>query len=154
MRTNQLIIALFQRFCWMDEGLQARLHDRGWPDVSRPQSMVMTNIVSGIVRPSDIARNLGVSRQAIHSTINQMVKLGIVQLETDPDDRRHMILSLTETGARMRQDAQRAMDTLTAQIADALGQDRFDALLAALESDWGDNIERAPAPAARKPAQG
>lgn len=37
--------------------------------------MVMTNIVSGIVRPSDIARNLGVSRQAIHSTINQMVKL-------------------------------------------------------------------------------
>lgn len=147
MRTNQLIIALFQRFCWMDEGLQARLHDRGWPDVSRPQSMVMTNIVSGIVRPSDIARNLGVSRQAIHSTINQMVKLGIVQLETDPDDRRHMILSLTETGARMRQDAQRAMDTLTAQIADALGQDRFDALLAALESDWGDNIERAPGPA-------
>jgi len=147
MRTNQLIIALFQRFCWMDEGLQARLHDRGWPDVSRPQSMVMTNIVSGIVRPSDIARNLGVSRQAIHSTINQMVKLGIVQLETDPDDRRHMILSLTETGARMRQDAQRAMDTLTAQIADALGQDRFDALLAALESDWGDNIERARGPA-------
>src|SRR3546814_19979704 len=57
MRTNQLIIALFQRFCWLDEGLQARLHDRGWPDISRPQSMVMTNIVSGIVRPSDIARS-------------------------------------------------------------------------------------------------
>src|SRR3546814_21180959 len=80
MRTNQLIIALFQRFCWLDEGLQARLHDRGWPDISRPQSMVMTNIVSGIVRPSDIARNLGVSRQAIHNTINQMVKLGLVEI--------------------------------------------------------------------------
>ncbi|WP_447763212.1 MarR family winged helix-turn-helix transcriptional regulator [Sphingopyxis panaciterrae] len=142
MRTNQLIIALFQRFCWLDEGLQARLHDRGWPDVNRPQSMVMTNIVSGIVRPSDIARNLGVSRQAIHSTIGQMVKLGIVQLEVDPADRRHMIVSLTETGARMRQDAQHAMDALTAQISDVLGQDRFDALLTALEADWGDNIER------------
>ncbi len=118
MRTNQLIIALFQRFCWLDEGLQARLHDRGWPDISRPQSMVMTNIVSGIVRPSDIARNLGVSRQAIHSTINQMVKLGMVELAPDPDDRRHMIVSLTETGARMRQDAQ---------------------------ADWGDNKERRPA---------
>lgn len=143
MRTNQLIIALFQRFCWLDEGLQARLHDQGWPDVNRPQSMVMTNIVSGIVRPSDIARNLGVSRQAIHSTINQMVGLGVVQLEVDPDDRRHMIVSLTETGARMRQDAQRAMDELTAQIAAKLGQDKFDTLFAALEADWGDNIERA-----------
>lgn len=146
MRTNQLIIALFQRFCWLDEGLQARLHDHGWPDVNRPQSMVMTNIVSGIVRPSDIARNLGVSRQAIHSTINQMVKLGIVRLDVDPGDRRHMIVSLTDLGARMRKDAQRSMDALTAQIAGRLGQDRFDALLAALEADWGDNIEPAPAP--------
>lgn len=107
--------------------------------------MVMTNIVSGVVRPSDIARNLGVSRQAIHSTINQMVGLGIVQLEVDPDDRRHMIVSLTDLGARMRKDAQRSMDALTAQIADRLGQDKFDALLAALEADWGDNIERARA---------
>jgi len=149
MRTNQLIIALFQRFCWLDEGLQARLHDHGWPDVNRPQSMVMTNIVSGIVRPSDIARNLGLSRQAIHSTINQMVKLGIVRLEVDPGDRRHMIVSLTDLGARMRQDAQRSMDALTAQIAAMLGQDKFDALLAALEADWGDNI----APASLAPGR-
>ena len=141
MRTNQLIIALFQRFCWLDEGLQARLRDRGWPGVSRPQSMVMTNIVSGIVRPSDIARNLGISRQAIHSTINQMVELGVVGLEPDPDDRRHMIVSLTEKGARMRQDAQRAMDALADQLAERLGHDRFDALLATLEVDWGDNVE-------------
>ena len=110
--------------------------------------MVMTNIVSGIVRPSDIARNLGVSRQAIHSTISQMVKLGIVRLEVDPGDRRHMIVSLTDLGARMRKDAQRSMDALTAQIAARLGQDKFDALLAALEADWGDNVEPA-APARR-----
>ena len=142
MRTNQLIIALFQRFCWLDEGLQARLHDRGWPDVSRAQSMVMTNIVTGVVRPSDIARNIGVSRQAIHSTINQMVEMGMVRLEPDPDDRRHSLVSLTETGQQMRQDAQMSMDRLGEQIAQRLGPERFDAMLAALEADWGDNIER------------
>lgn len=150
MRTNQLIIALFQRFCWLDEGLQARLHDRGWPDVNRSQSMVMTNIVSGVVRPSDIARSLGVSRQAIHSTINQMVKLGMVKLDADPKDRRNMIVSLTDVGARMRKDAQRAVDALTAQIAEAIGHEQFDALLAALEADWGDNLERRPATGRRK----
>ena len=101
--------------------------------------------------PMSIARNLGVSRQAIHSTINQMVKLGIVQLEVDPGDRRHMIVSLTDLGARMRRDAQRSMDALTAQIAAVLGQDKFDALLAALEADWGSNIESAP-PAPRRPS--
>lgn len=141
MQNNQLIIALFQRFCWMDEGLQARLHDRGWPNVSRSQSMVMTNIVSGIVRPSDIARNLGISRQAIHSTINQMEKLGILRFEVDTKDRRHVTLSLTEKGKLMRRDAQLAMDSLTSQIADVIGQDKFDALLASLEADWGENID-------------
>ncbi|HEY9092667.1 MarR family winged helix-turn-helix transcriptional regulator [Parasphingorhabdus sp.] len=140
MKKNQLIIALFQRFCWMDEGLQSRLHERGWPDVSRSQSMVMTNIVSGIVRPSDIARNIGISRQAIHSTINQMEKLGILQLKVDPKDRRHVILELTETGKQMRRDAQLAMDSLTTQISNILGQEKFDAMLDALDSDWGDNI--------------
>lgn len=142
MRTNQLIIALFQRFCWLDEGLQARLHDRGWPNVSRSQSMVMTNIVTGVVRPSDIARNLGISRQAIHSTINQMIELGIVKLDVDPHDRRHMVASLTERGCKMRHDAQLAMDSLGEQISEVLGHQRFEALLAALEADWGDNIDQ------------
>ena len=142
MRTNQLIIALFQRFCWLDEGLQARLHDLGWPDVSRPQSMVMTNVVSGIVRPSDIARNLGVSRQAIHNTIGQLVKLGIVELDVDPADRRHMVVTLTDLGARMRRDAQHAMDAIGDQLADKLGHERFNALLETLEADWGENVAR------------
>lgn len=142
MRTNQLIIALFQRFCWLDEGLQARLRSRGWPEVSRSQSMIMTYIVTGVVRPSDIARNMGLSRQAIHKTINQMVGLGIVQLAPDREDRRHKIVSLTEFGAQMRQDAQRAMDGLGEQVAEKLGQEDFDALLAALEADWGSNVDQ------------
>lgn len=140
MRTNQLIIALFQRFCWLDEGLQSRMRDLGWPGVSRRQSMVMTNIVSGVVRSSEIARNLGVSRQAIHSTIGQMVELGILRLDPDPQDRRHMVVSLTDTGAAMRRDAQRAMDELGSQLAERLGKESFDALLAALDADWGDNM--------------
>ena len=143
MRTNQLIIALFQRFCWLDEGLQARLRERGWPDVSRPQSMIMTHIVSGVVRPADIARNMGLSRQAVHNTINQMVRIGMVEMSPDPADRRNMIVSLTPSGLRMRKDAQRAMDRLGEQVAARLGQENFDALLAALEADWGSNVEKA-----------
>lgn len=118
--------------------------------------MIMTNIVSNITRPSDIARNLGLSRQAIHNTINQMVKMDIVRLTPDPDDRRHMILSLTEAGARMRHDAQQAMDALTSQIAEKLGAEQLSALMQMLEADWGDNMENHspadPSPAYQKAA--
>lgn len=137
MRSVELIIHLFQRFCWLDEGLQARIHDKGWPDISRAQSMVMVNIVTGVTRPSDIARALGVSRQAIHSTIAQMIAKGVVTLEDDIDDARHKRLSLTAFGDRMRGDAQAAMAELVAQITERVGQERFDMLLETLAADWG-----------------
>lgn len=137
MRSIELIIHLFQRFCWLDEGLQARLHDKGWPDISRAQSMLMVNIVSGVTRPSEIARRMGVSRQAIHSTIAQLIDKGVVTLEDDADDARHKRLSLTAFGEQMRGDAQGAMGELIAQITESVGQERFDKLFETLAADWG-----------------
>jgi DNA-binding MarR family transcriptional regulator len=137
MHASDLIIHLFQRFVWLDESLQARLHERGWPDVSRSQSMVMINIVTGVTRPSDIARRLGVSRQAIHMTIAQMASKGIVTFADDPEDARHKRVVLTPFGEQMRADAQAAMAGLAEAVAARIGQARFDTLIETLATDWG-----------------
>ncbi|RVT94201.1 MarR family winged helix-turn-helix transcriptional regulator [Sphingomonas crocodyli] len=135
--TSDLMLRIFQRLVWLDDGLQARLHDRGWPDVSRAQSMVMINVTAGIVRPAEIARKVGVSRQAVHTTINQMIALGMVQLAPDPDDGRHKVVELTEMGEQMRHDAQAAMGEMTRALTDRIGGDRLAALLDAMRADWG-----------------
>lgn len=134
---TDLMSRLFQKLVWLDDGLQARLHDRGWPDVSRAQSLVMLSVIGGIRRPADIARQVGVSRQAIHVTIGQMVALGIVMLEDDPVDARNKQVVLTAFGERMRADAQAAMADLLATLAGRVGGMRIDALLDALRQDWG-----------------
>src|SRR5271165_5815271 len=102
---EHLIVPVWQAFVWLDESLQNYLRLRGWPEVTRPQSMVMTNVVAGVTKPSDIARNLGVSRQAIHVTIGQMIELGLIDLVDDPADRRSKIVAISATGALMRQSA-------------------------------------------------
>ena len=137
MRRNELMIHVFQALVWLDESLQARLHDHGFPDVSRSQSMVMLNIAAGIDRPSEIARRLGISRQAIHVTIAQMTDLDMVRLETDPNDGRHKRLHLTDFGERMRRDAQASMDRMLDTLEARLGAGLFAALVEALEADWG-----------------
>ena len=96
---RHLLLSLLQGFYWFDEGLQNYLQARGWPAVTRPQSMVMATMVLGVRRPSDIARRLGVSRQAIHATINQMIELGIVALVDDPANRRVKVVAPTAKGA-------------------------------------------------------
>lgn len=134
---RQLIVSLLQGFYWFDEGLQNYLRARGWPEVTRPQSIVMSNIVLGYDRPSAIARRMGVSRQAVHTTLGQLVALGMLALADDPDDRRNKVCVLTPVGEAMRQDAQTAMEVMAAELGRRTGKAALATMAATLGRDWG-----------------
>jgi DNA-binding MarR family transcriptional regulator len=134
---DHLIVPIWQAFVWLDEGLQNYLRRRGWPEVTRPQSMVMTNVVAGVRRPSDIARNLGVSRQAIHVTIRQMIDLGLLELVDDADDGRSKVVSIASTGGLMRENAKEAMSLMTKELCRRIGEVKVGQLKDALAADWG-----------------
>lgn len=143
---ESLILPLLQGFFWFDDGLQAHLQAHGWTEVTRPESMVMTNVVVGVQKPSQIARNLGVSRQSVHATINQMVAKGILELADDPEDGRAKIVVLSEVGQRMRQDANQAMAQMVEQLRQRIGARNVDNLIKAFAADWGEP----PAPRASR----
>lgn len=132
-----LLINLLNGFYWFDEGLQNFLRARGWPVVTRPQSMVMASIVSGVVYPSDIARRLGISRQAIHNTLKSMIDLGMIDLVDDPDNGRVKIVKLTRTGEAMRLDAQEAMRILRETLTQRIGKRQLNLAAEILALDWG-----------------
>jgi DNA-binding MarR family transcriptional regulator len=135
---ESMIVPLLQAFCWFDDGLQSYLQARGWEHVTRPQSMVMANVVVGVHKPSDIARNLGISRQAVHTTINQMVALGMLELRDDIDDRRAVIVAVSEKGRAMGRDADAAVLAMTAELRRRLGSRNVDNLIKAFSVEWGD----------------
>jgi DNA-binding MarR family transcriptional regulator len=141
---RHLVLSLLQGFYWLDEGLQNYLQARGWPAVTRPQSMVMANIVLGVRRPSDIARRLGVSRQAIHATLNQMVDLGMVALVDDPTNGRVKEVTVTPQGERMRLDAQRAMVIMGDELGRRLGKPQLLKAAHLLHEDWGEPMRFDP----------
>lgn len=137
-RAENLILQLLQAFCWFDEGLQNHLRARGWPEVTRAQSMVMANVVMGVCRPSDIARQLGISRQAVHVTINQMCAKGILALRDDPADGRSKIVVIARIGEPMRRDARQAVQRLSEELCRRIGAAEVRNLSAALSKDWGE----------------
>lgn len=136
-QANQILLNLLSGFYWFDEGLQSYIRARGWPEVTRPQSMVMANVVMGVRRPSDIARRLGISRQAIHSTLKSMADMGMVELADDPGNQRVKVVVLTPTGEAMRRDAQKAMQLMIAALIERIGPEAFEAAREALARDWG-----------------
>jgi DNA-binding MarR family transcriptional regulator len=149
---DYLIIPMLQGFIWFDEGLQNYLRLQGWPSVTRPQSMVMATVILGVTRPSDIARHLGVSRQAVHTTINGMVEIGLVELADDPVDGRSKIVVISEQGAKMREHAKQAVRLMSAELTRRIGADRLAGLHAALAADWGEPMTQfaVPVPAAAR----
>ena len=133
---------LFMRaFYWADEGLQNALKRKGWPSITRAQSQVYVNIGEGVTRPSEIASRVGVTRQAIHQTINELVELGFLTLEPDTRDRRAKVVVYTETGARIGRDAVDALNQIERALSSRIGEERVNSLRDALTQEWGEPFQ-------------
>lgn len=149
---SHLIVTLLQGFYWLDEGLQSYVRARGWPVISRPQSMIMASIEMGVRQPAAIARQLGISRQAIHTTLKSMMELGVVELVPHRDGKRGKVIVLTHDGERMREDARAAMRLMTEVLKKRLGAADLNRTAEIMARDWGPplNFETAESPGAGK----
>lgn len=137
---SHLILELITAFYWFDEGLQNYLRRTGWPEITRPQSMLMCNLALGLRRPSEIARRLGVSRQAVHATLAQMIDKRVLDLVEDSEDRRIKVVVLTTFGEAMRREAQEAMRLMVEELEKRIGAGKVANLRAALLAGWGEPV--------------
>lgn len=135
---NVLIGTLAYALYWVDESLQASLEAAGWERMSRTRSMLMVNISAGINRPADLARSIGVSRQAIHQLLQGLKQEGFIRLVADPRDRRAKIVEFDPAADQVRADASRIIAGIEKELAKRLGLREFNSLKKALNHDWGE----------------
>lgn len=135
-----LPVGLLRSFYWLDDGIQNYLRSRGWPTLPRTQSMIMMNVISGVDRPADIARNLGITRQAVHLTLTQMADQNLLTLEEIPGDKRSKRVVLTKWVEPLRREARTAVELLSERLTDRLGVDAVATLNQILKADWGPPI--------------
>lgn len=67
-------------------------------------------------RVSDLLLTLGVSKQALHGPLRQLVEAGLVQAVPDPDDRRGRCLSLTDEGKRLEAELSATQRDILARV--------------------------------------
>lgn len=140
IETEFIFVSLLEGFEWFDESLQRSLKASGQPQLSRTESMIMIHVQMNITRPSEIARSLRLTRQAVHQTINSLVERGVFELRPDPEDGRVKTVILTEKGKAMRKDANRIVREATDMLAYRIGQQQVDALRAAFRQPWGEPV--------------
>jgi len=132
-----LMRGLLHAYYWCDESLQNSMRKAGLPPFSRTKSMIMVNISDGITRPSDLARNIGISRQAIQQTLVEMEKMGLVTLQPDPADGRAKIVKFSRRGTGMGKVAFDALDEIEAELSRRLGVRAVKQVKEVLFKEWG-----------------
>jgi len=142
-RNENLAALLLRGFRWFDDGLLALLADAGFAGLTRAQSLVFAYLDPRGSRLSEVARRVGVSRQAVHLTAKEMVAAGLVTLEDDATNRSAKLIVPTEHGRASMRAAARAFARLERELARRVGTADAAALRRVLEADWG------PPPGAR-----
>ncbi|MEW4467483.1 helix-turn-helix domain-containing protein [Parasphingorhabdus sp. JC815] len=137
MTANFMIMDVMRAFYWFDEGLQSALKARGWQSISRSQSIMLANIALDIKRPADLARNLGISRQAVSKMLQEMTEDNLLSIEADPNDKRAQIVNFSEESVKLRADALEILGELELQLGKRIGAGSLKAFRNALSKDWG-----------------
>ena len=133
-----LMSGLLRGFRWLDHALQENLAARGWAPLSGTESEIMFLVGAGIDRPSEIARQLGISRQAIHKATRTLIERKLVALEDDSSDGRGKVIVFSAEGAAERRDALEIVQQLERELEARIGKRLLEACASALRRDWGD----------------
>ena len=106
----------------------ARLHERGFGDLVPAHLVVLQYPGPQGRRPSDLAAQLGTSKQALNYLLRELERLGYLKRHADEDDRRSTRIALTERGYAAGHVIRDAVREIEVEWAGKLGRRRFEQL--------------------------
>ncbi|HKT73859.1 MAG TPA: helix-turn-helix domain-containing protein [Steroidobacteraceae bacterium] len=133
-----MITTLMKRLYWFEDALQKALEPNGLRPLSRAQAFVVGNIAMGECKASNIARNLGVSRQAISQILLELERLRYIELVADPSDKRSRTVRFSAAFAEEGAACARIFESLEHELGRRIGQRRLAHLREGLEAEWGE----------------
>jgi DNA-binding MarR family transcriptional regulator len=128
------LIALVDR---ANRALQADMvrqaHDRGYPEVKQAHNAVFSTLGGGGARASEMAERAGITRQSMGEIIRDMVGLGLLEMQTDPADRRAKLVTYTPAGIELTAGGYQHILDQEARFAEELGSEAYALVRTGLE---------------------
>jgi DNA-binding MarR family transcriptional regulator len=102
-----------------------RLNEQGFDDLDAAHLNVFRYPGPQGARPSELAAELGVSKQALNYLLGELERSGYIERHPHPDDQRSKRIALTDRGTAVVHAIRDAVREVEATWADRLGADRF-----------------------------
>ena len=119
--------------------VQAEVTRAGYSDLNPGHHIVLRNLGENGARPSELAVEAGVTRQAITKVVDDLVRRGVVRRDPDAEDGRGVIVRYTDRGLEGLGVARRHMDAMEAGFAARVGAERWAQVRTTLEELFGNS---------------
>ena len=116
----------------------AEFRDRGHLGLQNSHANVLAHLPFAGARITELASEIGVTKQAIGLAVDELARLGYVERAADPKDGRAKIVCFTERGLEFQRDSREIVDAVWDAYAAKVGHRRLDRLCEDLERLlWG-----------------
>ena len=129
--------ALISANQWVSASLLHVMRARNHDDLTSAHLTFFCHLNCGATSASEVARRMGITRQAVYKVTQELQRIGALELIEDPTDKRQKIIHMTKHGERIAMDAVAAMEEVEAHLRNAIGQKRFESLAQIMRLDWG-----------------
>jgi DNA-binding MarR family transcriptional regulator len=111
----------------LNEEVRRRIEARGFAGLRFGHGFVVQRLVEGAQPVGVLARDLGVTQQAVSKTVTELERLGYAERRPGPGDGRVRLVGLTARGREAVEAARAARAQVVAELRDRLGARRVDA---------------------------
>lgn len=130
---SQLLLA---RSDWLSEALQQAVRASPYTFITPAQTRLLAIMAGKPMSMSEIARRLGVSRQAAHKAVNELERKGVLRVEDDIQRRNAKVVSYTELGQNLNRYGAGLIDSIESRITKKMGKDGLQQLKQLLSQPW------------------
>ena len=130
---KQLLLA---RNDWFAQEIMKSVKASDYAFISPAQSRLLAHMGGKPTSMAELARRLAISRQAVHKTVNELVRRGILDVRDDPERGNSKQVLYTARGKDLNRGGARIIDEIEQRLARKLGAQQVSQLKALLSAEW------------------
>jgi DNA-binding MarR family transcriptional regulator len=104
--------------------------------ITPAQSRLLAHMAGKPASMAELARRLAISRQAVHKTVAELARRGILEIREDPERRNARLVVYTERGRQVNRAGAQIIERIEERIAQRVGRERLAELKSLLEAGW------------------
>jgi DNA-binding MarR family transcriptional regulator len=130
---KQLLLA---RADWFAREIMSGVRRSEYAYITPAQSRLLAHMGGRPTSMAELARRLAISRQAVHKTVAELARRGILEIRDDPERRNAKLVTYTERGRQVNRAGAQIIERIEERIAQRIGRERLEELKAVLAREW------------------